>query len=274
MHMAQNQSGQQADKLMNVAGDVQELMNNRPLEGDVALVTGGSGAMGSNTAEALGALGASVAVHYHSSEDEADAVVDAVEGYDSTATTVQADVTDVGDVEAMYQQVIDEFGRLDILINTSGVMLKKPLEEVNEDEYDRMFDIHTKGTFFNLREAARHMNDDGRILNFSTTLTGVMTGQYSVYAGAKAATEQFTKMLAKEIGDRGITVNTVAPGPADTSFYYPDETEESTEAYKSMSIGNRLTKVSDVVPLLAFLSTEEAGWITGQTIRINGGLAD
>lgn len=85
---------------------------------------------------------------------------------------------------------------------------------------------------------------------------------------------QFTKMLAKEIGNRGITVNTVAPGPADTSFYYPDETEESTERYKSMSIDNRLTKVSDVVPLLAFLSTEEAGWITGQTIRINGGLAD
>ncbi|ELY96803.1 3-oxoacyl-ACP reductase [Natrialba taiwanensis DSM 12281] len=272
--MAQNQSGQQTGASLDVADDVQELMSNRPLEGDVALVTGGSGAMGSNMAVALGALGADVAVHYHSSKADATAVVDAVEGYDSTAVPVQADVTDVADVEEMYQQVIDEFGRLDILINTAGVMLKKPLEEVSEDEYDRMFDIHTKGTFFNFREAARCMNDDGRILNFSTTLTGVMTGQYSVYAGAKAATEQFTKMLAKEVGNRGITVNTVAPGPADTSFYYPDETEESTERYKSMSIGNRLTEVGDVVPLLAFLSSEEAGWITGQTIRINGGLAD
>lgn len=272
--MAQNQPGQQTEISTDIAGDVQELMNNRPLEETAALVTGGSGSMGRETATALGALGADVAVHYHSDEQEAAAVVDAVEAYDSTATAIQADVTNVADIEAMYQQIIDEFGRLDILINTPGVMVKKPLAEVSEAEFDRMFNVHTKGTFFCLREAARHMNDDGRILNLSTTLTGVMTGQYSVYAGAKAATEQFTKMLAKEIGDRGITVNTVAPGPVDTSFYHPSETEQSTEFYKSLSIANRLGKVSDIVPVLAFLCTEQAGWVTGQTIRVNGGLAD
>lgn len=272
--MAQNQPGQQTSESIDIAGDVQELMTNRPLEGKVALVTGGSGSMGSEAAKAFGALGASVVVHYHDDASDANEVVAAIEAYDSTAGTVQADVTNVADVEAMYEQVVDDFGRLDILINTPGVMVKKPLAEVSEDEFDRMFSVHTKGTFFCLREAARHMNDNGRILNLSTTLTGVMTGEYSVYAGAKAATEQFTKMLAKEIGNRGITVNTVAPGPVDTTFYHPSETEESTEMYKSMSIANRLGKVSDVIPVLAFLCTEEAGWVTGQTIRVNGGLAD
>lgn len=272
--MAQNHPGQYGGEPVDIAGDVQELISNRPLDGKVALVTGGSGSMGSETAKALGALGANVAVHYHGDESDANAVVDAVEAYDSTATTVQADVTNVDDIEAMYQQVIDDFGGLDVLVNTPGVMLKKPVAEVSEEEFDRMFNVHTKGTFFCLREAARHMNDDGRIINLSTTLTAVMTGQYSVYSGAKAATEQFTKMLAKEIGGRGITVNTVAPGPVDTSFYHPSETEESTEFYKSLSIANRLGKVSDIVPVLAFLCTEEAGWVTGQTIRVNGGLAN
>lgn len=271
--MAQNQPSQ-SDTPVDIAGDVQELLNDRPLDGKVALVTGGSGSMGSEAAKMLGALGADVAVHYHSDADTAAAVVDAVQEFDSTAIAMQADVTDVADIEALYGQVIDELGGVDILINTPGVMLKKPVAEVSEDEFDRMFNVHTKGTFFCLREAARHMNDDGRILNLSTTLTGVMTGEYSVYAGAKAATEQFTKMLANEIGNRGITVNTVAPGPVDTSFYHPSETEESTEFYKSLSIANRLGKVSDVIPVLAFLCTEQAGWITAQTIRVNGGLED
>jgi 3-oxoacyl-[acyl-carrier protein] reductase len=272
--MAQNQLGHGSSGSVDIAGDVRELISNRPLNGKVALVTGGSGSMGSETAKALGALGANVAVHYHSDEAHAAAVVEAVEAYNSEAIAIQADVTNVEDVEAMYQQVLDQFSGVDVLVNSPGVMLKKPVAEVSEDEFDRMFDVHTKGTFFCLREAARHMNDNGRIINLSTTLTGVMTGQYSVYAGAKAATEQFTKMLAKEIGDRGITVNTVAPGPVDTSFYHPSETEESTEFYKSLSIANRLGKVSDIVPVLAFLCTDEAGWVTGQTIRVNGGLAD
>jgi NAD(P)-dependent dehydrogenase (short-subunit alcohol dehydrogenase family) len=223
----------------------------------VAVVTGASRNMGRLVAEALGARGASVVVHYHAdaSQAGADAAAATVRAGGAEAVARQADLTRAADAERLFQGAVDDFGRLDIVVNTAGTMLKKPLAEVTEAEYDRMFGTHTKAAFFTLREAARRIADGGRIVNISTTLTAVTTGFYSVYAGAKAATEQFTKMLAKEVGHRGITVNTVAPGPLNTSFFYPVESPESVEFLQAHERAEppgraRRDRAGDRVPLL------------------------
>jgi NAD(P)-dependent dehydrogenase (short-subunit alcohol dehydrogenase family) len=141
----------------------------------------------------------------------------------------------------------------------------------NAEDYDRIFAVNAKAAFFCMQEAAKHMADEGRILNLGTTLLGATTGYYSIYAGSKAPLEDFTRALAKEIGHRGITVNTIAPGPINTSFFHPAETPESTEWLKSQSMNGQLGEVSDIVPLVRFLVSPEARWVTAQTIFINGG---
>jgi NAD(P)-dependent dehydrogenase (short-subunit alcohol dehydrogenase family) len=122
-----------------------------------------------------------------------------------------------------------------------------------------------------MREAAKHMADNGRILNLGTTLLGATTGYYSIYAGSKAPLEDFTRALAKEIGHRGITVNTIAPGPINTSFFHPAETPESTEWLKHQSISGQLGEIGDIVPIVKFVVSPEARWVTAQTIFVNGG---
>lgn len=247
----------------------------RPLDGRAALVVGASDNLGAATARALAALGGSVAVHYHSPESEAPAEAVAADVRDAggDAVLVRADVTDAAETARLFDEAEAALGPLHAVVNTAGVMLKKPAADVDDDEYDRMFDVHAKGAFHVLQQAGRRVADGGRIVTISTTLTSVTAPMYSVYAGAKAAAEQFANKLAKEVGARGVTVNAVAPGPLDTSFFHPAETEESTEFLKHLSISGELGRVDQVVPLLAFLTLPAAGWITGQTVRVNGGMA-
>jgi NAD(P)-dependent dehydrogenase (short-subunit alcohol dehydrogenase family) len=242
--------------------------------GKVALITGASSNMGRQAAEALAARGAKVVVHYHAaaSRAKADETVAAIQALGSQAVVAQADLTQPAQVKQLFQTAKAAWGRLDIVLNTAGVMVKKPLAEVTEAEFDLMFAVHTKAAFFVLQEAAQHLEDQGRILNISTSLTSVTTGLYALYAGAKAAAEQFTKMLAKEVGERGITVNSVAPGPLNTSFFYPVESEQSVDYLKHMSVAGRLGEIEDVVPVLLFLASPAAHWVTAQTIRVNGGM--
>lgn len=246
----------------------------RPLAGKVALVAGASRNLGRAVAEALAAKGADVALHHHGDEGRAgaEAAAEAVRSHGGRAVLVRGDLTDVARTEALFDEARGALGRLDVFVNTAGVMLKKPLVEVTEEEYDRMFAIHTRAAFFALRAAARRIEDGGRIINVSTTLTSVTTPFYTVYAGAKSAVEQFTRGLAKEIGHRGVTVNAVAPGPLDTSFFHGAETPESVAFLRSLSVAGRLGTLDEVAPVVAFLASPEAGWITGQTVRVNGGM--
>ncbi|WP_299519235.1 SDR family oxidoreductase [Winogradskyella sp.] len=247
---------------------------NQTLKGKVAIVTGASKNLGAETATYLGNAGANVIVHHFSdnSKTEAANIVEKINAFGSNAKLVQADLRNVTEIKRLFDEAENTFGKVDILVNTAGTMLKKPAAEVQEKEYDQMFNIHTKTAFFLLSEAAKRVNDGGRIVNISTTLTSVTTGFYSVYAGAKAASEQFVKMIAKEVGSRGITVNSVAPGPLNTSFFYPVENEHSIDYLKHMSVQNRLGEVSDVLPVIQFLTSPESGWVTAQSIRVNGGM--
>lgn len=142
-------------------------------------------------------------------------------------------------------------------------------DEITETDYDTIFAINAKSVFFSMQEAAKRMNDGGRIVNIGTSILGMSTGNYSIYAGSKAPIEHFTRALAKEVSNRDIAVNTIAPGALDTSFFYPAETPESVQMIKQWTGG--LGHVEDVVPLVEFLVSPGAKWLTGQTIFINGG---
>lgn len=241
------------------------------LSGKVALVTGAARNLGRAYAEALGAQGATVILHHHGSPDDAQDAAKAVEAAGGTAGVEQADLTDLAQTVALFDRVQARHGRFDILVNNAGMVLKKPLSEFEEDEYDRLFAINTKAAFFCMREAARRISDNGRIINLGTTLLGATTGYYSAYAGSKAPLEDFTRGLAKEIGHRGVTVNTVAPGPIDTSFFHAAETPESEAFLSSMSVTGHLGRVDQIVPMIAFLASPAAQWVTAQTIFVNGG---
>jgi NAD(P)-dependent dehydrogenase (short-subunit alcohol dehydrogenase family) len=243
------------------------------LKRKVAVVVGASRNLGRAIAEMLGAQGAAVAVHYNSVNARAGAEETAasIKAGGGKATVVQADLTRVPEVEHLFDSVARRFGHLDIMVNTAGMVLKKPVAEITEQEYDRLFAINAKAAFFCMQAAANQMSDNGRIVNIGTSLLAATTGFYSAYAGSKAPLEHFTRALAKEVGSRGITVNTVAPGPLNTSFFYPAETDAATEFHKSMSINGKLGEVKDIVPLVKLLVSPEGCWITAQTIFINGG---
>src|SRR5919198_2379136 len=237
----------------------------KSLDEKVAIVTGGSRNLGRAFSEMLGTEGASVVVHYNdpNKKSEADNTAALVRKSGAKAIVEQADLTKTSEIKKLFDQTMKEFNQLDILINTAGAVLKKPFVDITEEEYDRMFAINAKTAFFCMQEAAKRMADNGRIINMETSLVGATTPYYSAYAGSKA--------LAKEIGNRGITVNNIAPGPLNTSFFYPAETQESTEFFKNQSVKGRLGEITDIVPLANFLVSPEAGWVTAQTIFINGG---
>ena len=246
----------------------------RPLKGKVAMVTGSTQNLGRAIAERLAEMGADIVLNYRSEAHraQADQAEDALRAYGGHVLAEQADVAQVHDVQRLFERTIDNLGRLDILINNAGLIVKKPLMDTTDDDFDRCFAVNTKASFLTMREAARRIEDGGRIVNISSTLVAATTPFYSVYAASKGAVEQLTKGLAKELGERGITVNCVSPGPLNTSFYYPVEDERAIAIAKSLSAANRLGEIDEVVPLVAFLCTPEAGWITAQTIRVNGGM--
>ncbi|KMN51668.1 short-chain dehydrogenase [Chromobacterium violaceum] len=248
-------------------------MSQTNFAGQAALIIGASRNMGRAFAEALAADGAAVAIHYHSAgsragAEEAAAAISAAGG---RAFAVQADVTKVAEVRRLFDAVEDRFGHLDILINTAGMMVKKAVTEVSEEEFDAIFALNTKAAFFALQEAGRRIRDNGRIVSVGTSLLAATTGYYGVYAGSKAPLEDFTRALAKEVGHRGVTVNVVAPGPMDTAFFYAVETPETVAYLKRASVNGELGQVADLVPLVKHLVSPENRWTTAQTLFINGG---
>jgi NAD(P)-dependent dehydrogenase (short-subunit alcohol dehydrogenase family) len=241
------------------------------LDGKVALITGGVKNLGVQIARELAASGANLALHYHSSSSQSDAARAEAELQQSVkVVTYQGDLTSAAAVTKLFEDVKRDFGKIDIVVNTVGKVLKKPITEITEEEYDTMFAINSKTAFFVLKEAAKHVSDDGKIITIVTALLGAFTGYYTSYAGSKAPVEHFTRGVCKELQSRRISVNNIAPGPMDTPFFYPQESPEAVEFHKANGMGGRLTLVQDIAPIVRFLCTEGT-WITGQTIFANGG---
>ncbi|BBX43488.1 short chain dehydrogenase [Mycobacterium simiae] len=216
--------------------------------------------------------GVNVAVHYNSAatETDADRTVSEVTAAGVRAIKVRGDLTVPGNVKALFDAAVDAFGGVDIAINTVGKVLRKPILETTEAEYDSMFDINAKAAYFFIQEAGRRLNDHGSLTTIVTALLAAYTDGYSTYAGAKSPVEHFVRAASKEFAPRLINVNNIAPGPMDTPFFYPQETPERAEFHASQAMGNRLTKVEDIAPLAVFLAGD-GHWITGQTIFANGG---
>ena len=242
------------------------------LENKVVVIAGGAKNLGGLISREMAKLGTKIVVHYHSdsSKDDAEETVMAVNNAGSEAITVQSDLTKVENVSSLFKAAKDKFGRVDVAINTAGMVLKKPFVETTEEEYDVMFGVNSKAAYFFIQEAGKHLEDDGKIITILTSLLGAFTGLYSTYAGAKAPVEHFTRAAAKEFGERGISVTAVAPGPMDTPFFYGQEGEDAVAYHKSASALGGLTQIEDIVPLVTFLATD-GWWITGQTILANGG---
>ena len=244
----------------------------RSLAGRSAVVAAGAKNLGGLISRQLADLGANVAVHYNSdsSRDDAEKTAAAVAEAGGLAITVQGDLTVPENVTALFDQAVEAFGGVDIAVNTVGKVLRKPIVETTEAEYDSMFDINSKAAYFFIQEAGKRLNDNGSLITIVTALLAAFTDGYSTYAGGKAPVEHFTRSAAKEFADRGISVNNIAPGPMDTPFFYGQETPERVEFHKSQGMGGRLTLIEDIAPIATFLATE-GHWITGQTLFANGG---
>jgi 3-oxoacyl-[acyl-carrier protein] reductase len=242
------------------------------LTGKVAVVTGSSRGIGRVIAEELAQSGAKVVVNYTSSPDKAEEAVSEIKQNGGEAIAIQADISSLADVEKLFAETVKAFGKLDILVNNAGVMMTKPLAAVTEEEFDKQFSINVKGTFFAIQQAVKHMGTGGRIINFSTSVAGMMFPTYSVYAGTKGAVEQFTRQLAKELGPKGITINAIAPGPVNTELFTVGKTEEQINGIRKTNAFERLGEPQDIAGAVVFLAGEEARWVTGQTIRVNGGM--
>jgi len=241
------------------------------LEGKVALVTGSSRGIGRVVAEQLSDQGAKVVINYSSSPERANEVVDGLKAKGREAIAIHADISKVSDITHLFDEILKHFGRIDILINNAGLMLNKLLAEATEEDFDKQFAVNVKGTYFACQQALKHMEPQGRIINFSTSVTGQMFPSYSMYAGTKGAVEQFTRQLAKEFGMKQITINAIAPGPVNTELFSVGKSEQQIEAMKTMNAFGRLGEPDDIANVIELLVSEKSEWITGQTIRVNGG---
>lgn len=241
------------------------------LTGKVAIITGAARGIGRQLAEDLAAAGAKVALNYSSSQAQAEEAVAAIRASGGEALAIQADISRLSEIERLFLETLSTYGQVDILVNNAGIMFAKPIEQMTEADFDRQFSINVKGTYFACQQAAMHMNAGGRIINLSTSVVGAMFPGYSIYAGTKGAVEQFTRQLAKELGPKGITINAVAPGPIATELFLAEKTEEQINMQVRSNSFNRLGQPNDISPVVLFLASESSRWITGQTIRVNGG---
>ncbi|MCH8544865.1 MAG: SDR family oxidoreductase [Alcanivorax sp.] len=253
-------------------------MADHSIKGKTVLIAGGGKNLGGLIARDLAGQGArAIAIHYNSdsSREAAEATVQDVKALGAEAVALKGDLTRAGAVATLFADTIAAIGKPDIAINTVGKVLKKPMLNVSEAEYDEMTAINSKSAFFFLKEAGQHVNDNGKIVTLVSSLLGAFTPFYATYAGTKAPVEHFTRAAAKEFGERGISVTAVGPGPMDTPFFYGQESDESVAYHKtgaalSAFSPSGLTHIEDVVPFIRHL-VSDGWWITGQTILINGG---
>ncbi|WP_405210748.1 SDR family oxidoreductase [Dokdonia sp. Asnod2-E02] len=244
-------------------------MNN--LTNKVILITGSSKGIGSATAQLLAQQGAQVVINYASSDEDAQHTLDAIRNEGGNAIKIKADVSDTEQVKAMFKEVLTVYGKLDMLINCAGIMKNKPFNEVTQDDYTSQYDVNVRGIFNTMQEAFNHLQDDGKIINFSSSTTKMMLPSYAIYSSTKAAIEQMSRVVSQEIG-RGITVNCIAPGPTETDLFLKGKSQEFIKELEGKSPFNRLAQPEDIAKVVQLMVSDNSQWITGQVINANGGI--
>ena len=238
----------------------------------VALVTGASRGIGAAIAERLAADGFTVVINYAGSVGEAEALAGKIEKAGGRAITAQADVSDPAAVGRMFDAADAAFGGVDVLVNNAGIMHLAAIAESDDKLFDSHVAINLKGTFNTLREASKRLRNGGRIINMSSSQTGLLHPTYGVYAATKAAVEAMTHVLSKELRGRNITVNAVAPGPTATKLFLDGKPQQVIDHLTKLAPLERLGQPEDVANTVAFLAGPDGGWINGQVLRANGGI--
>ncbi|WP_442783623.1 SDR family oxidoreductase [Collimonas fungivorans] len=248
------------------------------LKDKVILIGGGAKNLGGLISRDLAQAGAkAIVVHYNSDATKAaaDDTVASVKAAGAQAISVQGDLTQPANVAKLFDAGIAAFGGIDIAINTTGMVIKKLIVDVTEEDYDKIFDVNSKAAFFFMQEAGKKLRDGGKICTIVSSLLAAYTDSYAIYPGSKAPVEHYTRAASKEFGSRGISVTAVGPGPMETPFFYGQETADSAAYNKAAAALGKysktgLTDIEDISPLIKFLVTD-GWWITGQTIFANGG---
>jgi 3-oxoacyl-[acyl-carrier protein] reductase len=243
------------------------------LTGKTALVTGAATGIGKAIAAALAAAGARVVVNHPHTPQPAATVVADIQAAGGVALAVAADISNRAEYQAMVGRLLGEWGRWDVLVNNAAVAVTKPFPQITEQEFDHSFAVNVKGVFHGLQLAWEHLADGGRIITISSSTTALMLPGYAVYDATKGAVEQFTHILAKEFGPRGITINTVSPGATETETYRLGKSERFLASLEAMSAFGRLGRPAEIAAVVAFLASDAAGWVTAQNLRVNGGTA-
>lgn len=244
------------------------------LAGKVTVVTGASLGIGAGIAKSLAAEGASVVVNYAKNEEAAKAVVRAIEATGGRAVAVGADVTQPIEVEALIAAALRNFGQLDVLVNNSGIYEFAPLEAVTQESFDRVFRTNVLGVVLATQAAAKHMTEGGSVINIGSNITPMLMPTSTIYAGSKAAVEAITRVLSKELGPKGVRVNSVLPGPVDTEGSRAMGGGDSSQL--QMIIGmtplGRIGQPEDIASVVTFLASQDATWVTGTLLLASGGL--
>lgn len=242
------------------------------LQGKTAIVTGSSRGIGAEIALTLAQAGAKLVVNYANNKPAADKVCAAILDAGGECKAVQADVSDPVAVRKLFEATSEHFEQIDILVNNAGILLFKEIAEIQDDEFDRIVDVNFKSVFYTLREAATKLADHGRVVNISSTVTRLMLPRYGAYAATKAAVEQLTRIFAREMGKRNITANIVSPGPVDTELFRAGKTAADIERMSAMAALGRIGAADDIAQVVLFLVSDQARWVTGQNIGVNGGI--
>ncbi|GJE26194.1 glucose 1-dehydrogenase [Methylobacterium organophilum] len=243
------------------------------LDGKVAVVTGASKGIGAAIAKALAKDGAAVVVNYASSRAGADAVVEAITAEGGKAVAVQGDVSKAAEAEALIEAAVTRFGRLDVLVNNSGVYEFAPIEAITEEHYRRHFDINVLGVLLTTKAATKHLGEGSSIINISSVVTSIQPATMAVYTGTKGAVDAISGVLANELAPRRIRVNVVSPG-----FVVTEGTHTAGIAGSEMEAAlvaqiplGRAGRPDDIAGVVAFLASDDARWVTGEVINVGGG---
>jgi 3-oxoacyl-[acyl-carrier protein] reductase len=251
------------------------VIQDKALEGKVALVTGASRGIGRAVAQALGARGATVVINYHSREDAAREAAAAVEAAGGKAQILQFDLGDAAAVEAAVKQVAEQHGRLDVLVNNAAVAIDQLIMRFKMEDWTRSMDVNLTGVFAACKAATRPLlkaKEGGRLINLTSVVGEMGNAGQVAYVAAKAGVIGMTKTLAREFAGRGVTVNAVSPGFIDTDMTAASVQGEAREKLVASIPLGRMGAASEVADVVAFLAGPEAAYVTGQVIRVNGGL--
>ena len=238
----------------------------------VILITGASRGIGAFTANVLAQQGHSIIINYARHDEEANKIVNKILASGGSASAFKANIAHSNEVKALFEYVIQTYGRLDVLINNAGIMALSKIEHVEDDSINQLLDVNLKGSLYTMREAAKHLSSGGKIINLSSSVVGMNLEQYGVYTATKTAIESLTVILAKELRGRNITVNAIAPGPTATELFLDGKSEELIKKLSQAAPLERLGTVEDIAAVLDFAVNNASNWVNAQVLRVNGGM--